>query len=213
MIGFVFCHGWGLDPAFFNHLRKILVAKTVVVWDLGYFGTLHCPQPPQAVKIWIGVGHSFGLIKLLESKIPFTALIGIQSFVHFLGNNPSIHRRQMKAVKVFEKSFETCPMTTLTGFREICGMLPPLAFNRERLITDLVALKTNYTPLLNPDIPMLLIGNQDDPIVPPDLFFDNFQNSANIKLIMNKQGGHGVPLSSVASIARQIDDFVKQFIV
>jgi pimeloyl-[acyl-carrier protein] methyl ester esterase len=210
MIGYIFCHGWGLDPTFFALLRPHFAHDSALFWDLGYFGDVHCPLPGDIIETWVGVGHSFGFVKMLQTGIPFKGLVGLQAFVNFLGKKEQINAKRSLDLKAFEKKFKASPNSMLAYIQQACGMEPVQATpHLERLTSDLSALKADYSCLLSPAIPTLLIGSADDTVVPPDLIRDNFQAYPQVRLLFHKEGGHRLCPASAPLAAQQIHDFAE----
>src|SRR5690606_16079642 len=124
MIGYIFCHGWGLDPTFFNLLCPYFRDHPVLFWNLGYFNEKYCPLPGNSTEAWIGVGHSFGFAKILQSRIPLKGLIGLQAFVSFLGKDQELNAKRSLELKAFKRKFSTSPHSVLMHIQQSCGMEP-----------------------------------------------------------------------------------------
>ena len=210
MIGYIFCHGWGLDPTFFSLLRPYFDHHPTLFWDLGYFGDVHCPLPNDKAETWVGVGHSFGFAKVLQAAIPVKGWVGLQAFVNFLGTEEKARAKRDIDLKAFEKKFKASPHEMLVRIQQACGMEPVRATpHLERLTSDLSALRTDYSCLLSSSIPTLLIGSADDPVVPPDLIRDNFQAYHQVRFLSHEKGGHRLCPASAPLAAQQILDFAR----
>ena len=170
---FVFCHGWGFDHTFFDPLYLKLSAYEMTMWDLGYFGEKTMPAPPQNSKI-IGIGHSFGLIQLINSGLPFHSLVSLQGFVDFFGQQPVMRLLRQRAWKKLYLAFQQSPEQVLEKFYSQCEAPKPARFpiiQKETLLNDLAILPT-VVPL--PTCPLLILGATGDKVVPPRLIEDNF---------------------------------------
>src|SRR5688572_30283333 len=124
MIGFIFCHGWGFSPDFWDNIQIHFKGFPCLFWDLGYFGKVSRPLPTAITSHhqWIGVGHSLGFLKLLESAELFTAMIGLQGFTTFLGLSPVLNKERKRYLKKMITQFEKNPIKTLLDFRQTCGL-------------------------------------------------------------------------------------------
>jgi pimeloyl-[acyl-carrier protein] methyl ester esterase len=211
MIGYIFCHGWGLDPTFFNLLRPHFRDHPTLFWNLGYFREKYCPLPSNDAETWVGIGHSFGFAKLLQAGIPLKGLVGLQAFVSFLGKGEEINAKRSLELKAFEKKFNTSAHSVLTHIQQACGMEPIQAVPQlEHLVTDLASLRRDYSYLLSPAIPTLIVGNADDTVVPPSLIQDNFQGYPQTRFLFYNEGGHRLSPISAPLIAHQIHCFTRE---
>ncbi|MGI2257352.1 aminotransferase class III-fold pyridoxal phosphate-dependent enzyme [Candidatus Cardinium hertigii] len=160
---FIFCHGWGFDQQFFEPLiKEYFPTISCYSLDLGYFGNEKIEFPTD--QPFIGVGHSLGFIKLLSLKVKFTALIGIQAFINFLGFDPQLQKKRKLELKTMFNYFQSNPIDTLRSFHKRCGLDYTLSknFNTTKLIQDLGLLATTHP--LSP-IPLLIIGAKNDTLV------------------------------------------------
>ena len=210
MTGFIFCHGWGLGPDFFSPLWKELQRhypqSPALFWNLGYCGETHTPLPFKGIERWVGIGHSLGFAKLLESRLPFKGIIGLQAFVNFLGTDPALHKRQTLSLRAFSRNFRANPLTALASFRHTVGEMERCnSVNLRQLEEDINFLKHDYSCLL-PSLPTLVIGNEHDPVVLPSLLKDNFHPYPDVNVIINREAGHGV---NVPVASKQITRFVR----
>ncbi|HCJ11888.1 MAG: hypothetical protein A2Y14_00095 [Verrucomicrobia bacterium GWF2_51_19] len=160
--------------------------KNRVVWDLGYFGEERKPRPEGS---WIGIGHSFGLIHLMANLQGCCGLIGLQGFLNFLGDGDLRERRQ-RELSGLQKAFRRDPAKTLQSFYKACGA--SIAFsklNKDPLQRDLDALELAYAV---PDLPILLMGAEDDIIVPPELIYNNAASHSNVTVEILDRGKHAL---------------------
>jgi pimeloyl-[acyl-carrier protein] methyl ester esterase len=211
MIGYIFCHGWGLDPTFFNLLHPHFRNYPTLYWDLGYFSEKYCPLPSDKAVTWVGIGHSFGFAKILQAGIPLKGLVGLQAFVNFLGKGKELNAKRALELKAFEKKFKESPHPVLMHIQQACGIEPiQTAPQLENLMIDLGALREDYSSYLSPAIPTLLIGNADDTVVPPSLIQDNFQGHPQARFLSYPEGGHRLSSTSAPLIVQQIHCFARE---
>ena len=190
-IKLLFCHGWGFDPGFFTPLKKLYAKHEMVFWDLGYFGTPSIVIPPHMEKeCWIGIGHSLGFFKLIDSDLPFKALVGLQGFVNFLGNRPALRKERSKQFDRLQKNLFLDPIQTMAAFYARCGVdMHKKNHNLTRLQEDLDLIGTScYDPSLL-KIPYRILGSLNDPIVTPSLLYDNFGTDL---ILLHERGLHGL---------------------
>ena len=216
MMQFVFCHGFGFDIHFWDHLVPYFSQKNCSFIDLGYF---KCPASPlnfQEQTI-IGIGHSLGLLKLISMYENFNYLIGLNSFVNFLGNDQTLHGIRYRELTALKQSFTKNPVQTLKNFYKRCGvrqfvnqrMTSHLDLNL--ILSDLEFLKKDYAL---PPIPTLILTSNDDSVVPKEIIEDNFLRPSSpqvqVDIIPNTQHGLGFkkPLEVYEKIMGFLNDKV-----
>jgi pimeloyl-[acyl-carrier protein] methyl ester esterase len=195
---FVFCHGFGFDSTFWNPLRPYFSRVNTVYLDLGYFGdpywVMAQPTLPASSTEYIGIGHSLGMMKLMSLNIPFKCLIGLHGFVNFLGFNAQLHRRRQRELMHLTEQFNESPELTLSQFYQRTGVdfnLPIMGrLNQVRLLDDLSSLA--HSIAVPVDVPMLVLGSNDDKIVPPVLIEDNFSPYPHVTIDILNQAQHGL---------------------
>ena len=197
MTHLVFCHGFSYSPDYWANLAPLLPDFTIHHMDLGYYGN---PITPDIDEPVIGIGHSLGLIKLMQQNYRFKALIGINGFVNFLGSDPHIHKRRALELDTFELLIRSSPSLALKFFHHRCGVtLNQLSPNKERLLSDLELLRQSFPIPEN----LTLIASRDDIVCPPELIRDKFGDA---EIIMLDSGGHGLGYNHAADIAAIINE-------
>ena len=200
------CHGWGLDASYWKHLVPLFFPHRVHVIDQGYFRK---PIPFPCSGTWIGVGHSLGFIKLLQSSLSFSALIGINSFLEFLGP-ASIRTKRHNELLAITKSFKEHPIHTLSSFREGCGMphqgIDEECLNKDLLLNDLKSLAHDYSALLPARVPCLSIESSNDPIVPLACGLGANQGVSRIIIEAN---GHSLGLHHALAVKNEMTNWVR----
>lgn len=215
----IFCHGWAGDRNFWNHLSSWFAKNSsnilgTVFLDLGYFGEpcLNLPKDLQQSENinFIGIGHSIGLIKLLSLNIKFKALIGLQSFINFLGNNSVLRKKRTIELAALKKQFNINPIDTLKNFYKLANLNVNIdkynCLNKNRLIEDLDLLFLDFK--LDQTTPLLIIGAIDDVIVPSELILDNFGNLDYVTIDMLDFGQHSVGYRNAELIYKKIIGFI-----
>ncbi len=205
---FVFCHGFGFDATFWENIRPYFAQERCVYVDLGYFGKENI-DIPQDVEL-IGIGHSFGFrwLNLLNSN--FTMLVGLQGFVHFLGGNQRVHSQRKPELEMFKEQFSKAPKGALQRFYRRCGV--PVSkeklerLDKGRLLKDLESMSIEVRILAG--VPMLIVGSKDDPVVPPELIYDNFVQHENVKISIIENGSHCLGYCEPQLVYRKTMDFV-----
>lgn len=195
-MNFLLCHGWGFDASYWDNLAPLLAPHTVYRVDLGYFGN---PQPFPTSGTWVGIGHSLGLSKLLQTPLNFRALIALNSFLNFLGEDSSLRKQGLQAMI---HQFEMNPSQTLSSFYTACGLSFPLksTINTSLLLDDLNALFIDYTNFY-PKTPCLSLVSSNDPIVP-------LECSLNKNRVSIEQTGHSLGFNHALSVKTKLFEFL-----
>jgi pimeloyl-[acyl-carrier protein] methyl ester esterase len=207
---FIFCHGFGFDKHFWDPLAPYFKNEQCTYLDLGYFGPV-VPFTGNANHSLIGIGHSLGLSKLLSLNKPFDYLIGLNSFINFLGYNPLLRQQREQELTLLKQHFIQSPLPILKGFYQRCGLPECInsgslkQINKNDLLADLDSL---YASVKTPTIPTLIIGTKDDPIVPPVVLHDNFDQCSTVKLDIISKGKHGLGFFKTDIIYKKIIRFI-----
>lgn len=188
---FIFCHGFGFDNRFWKNLTP-------------YFQNKYQKNLP------VGIGHSLGLSKLLNSNQPFDYLIGLNSFVNFLGNAPHLRADRTKTLQALTTHFSASPTATLKKFYRRCGFPatydPMFPINTPALLEELKTL--NHTFEIPKNTKMLIIYAQDDIVVPPEIIHDNFSIYPNVILKRMETGKHALGFLQAEQIQKHILEFL-----
>lgn len=208
MFQFVFCHGWGFNRHFWDPLAAYFAVQECVFMDLGYLGCPLLPPARRGNKI-IGVGHSLGLLKLVHQYKDFDALIGLGSFVSFLGRDPGLRSGRASELKALRQSFLKDPRGALKAFYKRCGV-PGFGdedspIDLKLILSDLELLKNDHAL---PCVPTLILASADDTVVPPELVQDNFSGQSSVELQFIGQGGHGLGFNQPDEVYKKIGTFL-----
>ena len=209
---FVFCHGFGFDKNFWSNLAPYFAKEQCTYLDLGYFGNKCEFNSAESKLQLVGIGHSLGLTKLLNLNKNFDYLIGLNSFTNFLGNDLTLRNKKAGELDMLKKNFIKCPLRTLKNFYRRCGLpsfinhAQPEKLNPSKMLTDLDSLFISITPPKN--TPILIIGSENDEIVPPVVLHDNFSNCSNIKVEITPSGKHALGFLEVDKIYKKIISFI-----
>lgn len=189
---FVFCSGFGFNHNFWKHLISFFENKQYLYLDdnLNVDGDL------------IGIGHSLGMVKLINSGIKFQRMIGLNAFTNFLGNNEKLRRRRMHELNMFESELMRNPQLTMQKFYERCGYLSNSNEIKNLNLLDLKFLKMSVIASEN----TLIITSDNDTIVPLELIQDNFSDN-QIKIIKNAK--HMLGYTEAAIVYKEIMNFLE----
>ncbi len=198
---FIFYHGFGFSKNFWKNLSVYFINEKCTYLDSGYFN--HQYNYDDYFKLdlindkntkLIGIGHSLGFIKLLNLNIKFDYIIGLNSFIQFLGNNPLIRKKREKELKALKINLINSPKETMKNFYQKCGVPDDIEnldnLNLTTLINDLGYLSKTINFIL-PDN-TLILGAKDDVIVPSSLLYDNFNQFNNVKIKLMENGKHSL---------------------
>ncbi len=207
---FIFCHGFGFDKNFWNNLIPFFKEDSYISLDLGYFGNSERLPSIDYNTILIGVGHSLGFVKLLELEERLSCLIGLNAFLNFLGNNLNLRKKRYQELESMRNSFLKYPCLTLKRFYKRCqgpNQVESLAkLRKERLEKDFSSFfRTFY---IKRDIPVLLLGSKDDPIVSTQVIEDNFVCYDNVDIQLLDQGKHALGFLEATEVYKRIRSFL-----
>jgi pimeloyl-[acyl-carrier protein] methyl ester esterase len=217
MIKYLFCHGFGFAADYWKNFSPLLTKGEANFIDLGYFNKRSDEDILQSYgdnnSLKIGIGHSLGFMKLINSGIKFDLLIGINAFHDFLGPAELYNQRKDEHTKLLEH-FNKSPIPTLKNFYRRGGLKTPLD-NLEVLSTTTLNEDLNF--LLNhvalpQNIPILIINSLDDIIVPPALTLANFSGHKNVSLKLLKSGSHSIILNNPEESSSLINNYLKNYV-
>lgn len=212
----IFCHGFGFTKDYWSDLSEKFVDAEQSFLDLGYFNNPQLePQHDTKGKINIGIGHSLGFTKLLKLDVKFDYLIGLNSFINFLGNDPSLHTQRKTELESLIYGFERAPKLTLKKFYKRCGYehehnyLDQLQY--DTAIQDLHLLFEKQDFCKNQHVPTLIIGSDDDIITPALLIEDNFKMCTNVEIQILNHGRHALGSTELNVISQKIYEFIYEY--
>lgn len=168
---FTFCHGFGFDSSFWNRLKTYFQNYACTFRDVGYFSDPICSQNYPHPMMHIGVGHSLGLLKLLndDQSIHYDAYVGINSFFNFLGQGSDLYPQRLYEWKVFSENFCKNPNLTLKNFYKRCGVVDAMSSVPSddgiiRARHDIQMLRHRVD--IPHDKPILMLHARNDPVMP-----------------------------------------------
>lgn len=217
-IGFIFYHGWGYNGSYWKNIAPLFRDFSCIFCDAGYFGdSIVEPHEHTEDISWIGVGHSIGFVKLLkknnEHMIKLSAIVGIQSFLNFLGNDIRLNKNRFRILERMISAFEKVPIRVLEEFKNNSKsfQLDTDKINSELLLQDLELLKLNFS--IPYDLPSLIIASENDPIVDNALIKDNFfsdENKTHCDVEFINCNGHTLGYDNPKAVYDCIMNFVKK---
>ena len=207
---FVFCHGFGFDTQFWERIAPYFSQEKCSFIDLGYFGnrvdnTYLCNQRV------IGIGHSIGLSKLLSMYSNFDYLIGLNSFVNFLGSDQIERKKRQKELNALRLSFLKDPDSAIRNFYIRCDIEELIEctdfsnLNRDLILSEFEWLQKEYKL---PEVPTLILSSNDDLVVPHAITSDNFSKQQYIKIDSIMNGGHALGFRKPLEVYRKIMSFL-----
>lgn len=226
-IKIIFCHGFGFNIYFWNNLLDYFQDYNISCLNLGYFNDEHndailfelerikADIIKTPYKKIIGVGHSLGMIKLVQSGINFDALIGLNSFISFLGYSSILRSKRIKELDFFRQNLFKSPKSCLAHFYNRCGITDYRLYdlnllNINKLNFDIDELSKEYS--FKENIPTLVLGAKDDIVVPENVLHENFDSLPNVKLEILKSGKHGLGYLEYESVANRIKCFCAKYL-
>ena len=210
MTHFVFCHGFGFDTQFWERIAPYFSQEKCSFIDLGYFGnrvdnTYLCNQRV------IGIGHSVGLSKLISMYSNFDYLIGLNSFVNFLGSDQIERKKRQKELNALRLSFLKDPDSAIKNFYIRCDIEELIEctdfsnLNRDLILSEFEWLQKEYKL---PEVPTLILSSNDDLVVPHAITSDNFSKQQYIKIDSIMNGGHALGFRKPLEVYRKIMSFL-----
>ncbi len=191
---YIFCHGFGFDSSFWDPLKPYFENEQTFYCDLGYFGEKRFPTEILIDKFnYIAIGHSFGLIELLNLPIPWSCALGLHGFIYFLGYDLGLNQIRLKEWRALRTQLKRAPRPTLELFYQRVGVSnwPDLmSINQARLLVDLERLILPPMHALPKKIAFLTTRN--DTIVPDCLVQDNLNVHPQIQLHHFHEGMHAL---------------------
>lgn len=208
---FIFSHGFGFNSLFWENLASYFLKEQCSYQKLSDIDNLSMEKIKNNDVQLIGIGHSLGFVKLLSMNHCFDYLIGCNSFVNFLGYDLHLRSQREKELAFLKKQFAQNPLKTLTNFYQRCGVasfihkIDSKEINVDELLNDLELL--HLTATLPKKTPTLILGAQNDRIVPPILLKDNFWNKPNVIVKNYSNGSHALGLLQSTEIYNAIMSF------
>jgi pimeloyl-[acyl-carrier protein] methyl ester esterase len=205
-ICYIFSHGFGFDASYWNALRHYFKDDHCIFLDQGYFGAPMVDVPHTSNIDYIGIGHSLGFIKLLQLPVHFKALIGLNAFTDFTGNNAVDHKKRLHELETMTRYLMIHPRQTLTNFHARCGVQTyhPAWDNIQlsKLKVDLLLLKQCHS--LPQHIPISILATKEDIIVPLNLVQHSFKQYQNVTMTTIPTGGHQLGAQEAETVYQYI---------
>ena len=199
---FVFHHGFLMDKNYWQNILPYFKGEQYILLDAGYYGQKVEAHPEDGIE-YIGVGHSLGVIKLLQTGFKFKHIIGLNSFLHFCPK----HGDQLAQ---FYKNFAKNKLTAVKMFWRTSGIKYVLKsihkLKLDVLSGDAALLKQNFKSAELP--PSLFISSTNDPVITPSMTHYNFDAMQNVKLLMLADGAHVLGYVKPEVIYRHIIEFI-----
>ena len=197
----LFVHGWGYDASFWDPVRAALGKVKSAALDLGYFGREDVAIPDGVTLL---VGHSLGFLWLIRQRaLKHLPLVGINAFPRFLeaeDYRPAIAPRVLERMR---RRVISDTRGVLEDFWTRAGTAgPDRAPDPAALTEGLGHLATwdERAILASRASRTRLIAGREDAIVPAAMTKMAFRDHEITWL----PGGHALPLTQAADIARLI---------
>lgn len=210
MTHFVFCHGFGFDTQFWERIAPYFSQEKCSFIDLGYFNNQMDYQYLHNQRI-IGIGHSIGLSKLVSMYNNFDYLIGLNSFINFLGSDQIGRKKRQKELNALRLSFLKDPDSAIRNFYIRCDIEELIEctdfsnLNRDLILSEFEWLQKEYKL---PEVPTLILSSNDDLVVPHAITSDNFSKQQYIKIDSIMNGGHALGFRKPLEVYRKIMSFL-----
>ncbi|WP_051908777.1 alpha/beta fold hydrolase [Candidatus Odyssella acanthamoebae] len=196
-------HGWGYDNTFFAPLMKILTDVDIICVNEGYFGAPYIP--PVANDVAIGIGHSQGFSRLIQTFPNLQGYVSLNGFTQFMRSQNFPNGTPKAMLGAMIQQYQRHPDVVLQTFYERTGhphLGAPLHRNDELLRQNLTALRSLSIKL--PEAPILAIAGTDDLITPVTLQQDCFS-----KLHLIENANHSLLPTHATVCATLIRSFIE----
>lgn len=200
----VLLHGWGFAPDVWDPVEAALPALAPAAparrrLDLGYFGEAALDLPPASLL----VGHSYGVLWLLQNADPALPLVAVNGFARFCSGDGQAEGTPPRLLARMQARLGDDPQGTLDAFRARCGAGPAALPGRpEALAQGLAALRDDDARATLAGRKIFALAGADDPIVPPALALEAFGGDPGRDLVAG--GGHMLPMTHPQAVARAI---------
>ncbi|MDR1208630.1 MAG: alpha/beta hydrolase [Holosporales bacterium] len=190
---YLLCHGFCFTHDYWRNLVPLL-GGNIAYFDENF---VYDGRP------YIGIGHSLGFQKLNNSNVKFDYLVGLQGFTNFCGTESELHKTREDNINRMKKTFEADAVGSLRMFYNACGYKGPIpSVDSENLIFELQSMKNKYK--CSHDCPILIIGSNDDEILPPEILDDNFNHVSNAKIKKINGVSHLLGFKKPEYVAKEI---------
>ncbi|MDR0406465.1 MAG: hypothetical protein LBH38_00035 [Holosporales bacterium] len=195
---YVLCHGFGFSHTYWRPLVPFLDGESL------FFDSSFQAKKNQH---YIGVGHSLGFQKLNNSGIKFDFLIGLHGFLNFCGHDAYERKIREQNLNRIIELFQHNPYKTLNMFYKSCQYPDPIPqhIDTNILLSDLQSMKKHSTFC---GYPTLIIGSDNDEIVPLSLINDNFLGVKNVTIAEIQNGAHSLGFFKPKEVSIQLKSFI-----
>lgn len=199
---FVFVHGWGMSPNFWDPLIGCLPEAEMYKVDLGFIGEQQSLSG-DAAEDAVYVTHSLGTVWALKNRpANIKALVAINGFGCFKN---FADERVLRAMKTRLKKY---PKAQMRDFWEMSDLPASDNLNVERLKEGLEWLASwDFVQMLTTlKCPVLALAGCEDPILPMTEMkkeWDGFD------LHLREGGSHALPVSDPQWCANHIKEFLR----
>ncbi len=201
---FVFVHGWGMPPSFWDSLIDCLPEIKAIKINLGFIGEER-EFSEQSFQPSIYITHSLGTVWALKNRYPaIKALISINGFGCFKN---FICARTLLAMKA---RLKRNPVPQMGEFWEMCGIPGgnDHSLNLDKLQKGLEWLASwdAGKELKFLGHPVLSLAGREDLILPVDTMKQEWDS---FEMHIRKGGGHALPLTDPEWCVEKIKDFLR----
>lgn len=133
-------------------------------------------------------------------------MISLQGFLNFCGFDARLRKIRLQNLAKVRKQIEENYLQAILEFQKVCGCLG-LSNNvpKEVLLKDLEMMHKEYH-FNGPKT--LVLGTEEDMIVPMSLIKDNFSEISLVKIIQLKGCGHSLGFSLADEVSKLIINFI-----
>ncbi|MDR0632147.1 MAG: alpha/beta hydrolase [Holosporaceae bacterium] len=197
---YLLCHGFGFSNKYWRNLIPFLDGEVIFSDDNS-----------DKNRRYVGIGHSIGFQKLNNSGLKFDCLIGLQGFINFCGSDQNTRNERAANLDQMLQISAVDIAKSLEFFYRLCKYPDPIPKNirADVLMEDLKSMKESYPHC---GCPTLIIGSEQDEIVPLSIIKDNFQNVRNVTVEEINDVPHSLGFCEPEEVSQKIENFLEKHV-
>ena len=196
MKNYLLSHGFGFTNEYWKNITTMLNGNIYFLDDKNL----------DRSKLYIGIGHSIGFLKLNNSNLNFEYLVCLQGFLDFCGKTERMKAIRKQGLEKVAMEIKSDKSGNLAKFRLACGY--DQVINEDLPLSDLLEdLNMMGKAYDHCGVRTLIIGSVEDMIVPMSIIEDNFKDIHNISIIKTTDIGHSLGYNKTNLVLEKMNEF------